>query len=447
MSDNFLREEMSVCEKADKIVIGISGGADSVALTHILFSRLASEKLICAHVNHGIRGDEADRDENFVRCFCEKLGICLEVFHADIPTLAKEWHMGEEECGRKIRYDFFESLACGENDLIVTAHNADDNAETVLMNLIKGAGLKGISGIPARRGKIFRPILSMSRDDIENYCRDHGLSYVTDSSNLKTDYDRNKLRLKVVPVLREINPSFVSAIARTAAISAEAEGILETQANALLDSAAKESGLDVNVLRNAPDLVFRAAIKSYLESKGCGRLEKKHLDAVSAALESSGAVSLPGSLLLTVRQNTLTVTRDVKLRDFNQELNMGDNVLPDGRILRMEPISEEFNKNSEKIHNLLFYNYCDYDKIISGPMAGRRKEGDRFTLQRRKITKSLKKLFNELRIPAALRDSLVVIRDGQELVFVEGVGVSEKYKIDNNTVHGVKFSVLPGEEQ
>jgi len=128
MRDNFLPEEIKFCSGADKIIIGISGGADSVALTHILFSRLPADKLLCAHVNHGIRGEEADRDENFVRSFCKKLGLELEVLRADVPSLAKEWGMGEEECGRKVRYDFFNKLASGDNDLIVTAHNADDNA-------------------------------------------------------------------------------------------------------------------------------------------------------------------------------------------------------------------------------------------------------------------------------------------------------------------------------
>ena len=444
MSDNFLREEMAFCEKADKIIIGISGGADSVALTHILFKALPAEKLICAHVNHGIRGEEADRDENFVREFCKGLGIKLEVLQADIPALSKEWRMGEEECGRKVRYDFFETLAKGDNDIIVTAHNADDNAETVLMNLVKGTGLKGLSGIPKSRGKVFRPILSMTRDDIEKYCCDHSLSFVTDSTNLETDYDRNKLRLQVMPVLKEINPSLVSALTRTAALAAEADGFIGAEAMSLLKAAQTKDGLDVNILRGAPDTVFRTAIKAYLEMKGCGRLEKKHLDSVSRVLNCTGAASLPGNLLVTVKQNTLTVTEDVKSEDFDLPLHEGDNILPDGRVLRMELCSGEFRKNSEKIHNLLFYNYCDYDKIISGPVAGCRREGDRFTLRKRKITKSLKKLLNELKVPAALRDKLLIIRDGDEIVFAEGVGVSEKYKTDQNTVRTLKFSVFSG---
>ena len=444
MRDNFLLEEIKFCNNADKIIIGISGGADSVALTHILFSRLPADKLICAHVNHGIRGEEADRDENFVREFSESLGIRFEVLHADIPALSKEWHMGEEECGRKVRYDFFANLAKGENDIIVTAHNADDNTETVLMNLIKGAGLKGLSGIPKKRDKVYRPILSMTRAEIETYCRDNDLSYVTDSTNLETDYDRNKLRLKVIPVLKEINPALISAVTRSASIVAEADEFLNEQAEELLISAEIPAGLDAAALKTAPEIVFRTAIKAYLENKGCGRLEKKHLDAIAGVLANSGAVSLPGNILFTVKQNILTVTEDVKAEGFNLELYEGDNSLPDGRILRMELFGEEFSKNTEKIHNLLFYNYCDYDKIISGPVAGCRREGDRFTLQKRKITKPLKKLLNELKIPAALRDKLIVIRDGDELIFVEGVGISEKYKADKNTVHAVKFSVLPG---
>ena len=447
MRDDFLPEEIKFCSGADKIIIGISGGADSVALTHILFSRLPADKLLCAHVNHGIRGEEAERDENFVRSFCEKLGLRLEVLHADVPTLSKEWGMGEEECGRKVRYDFFNKLASGDNDLIVTAHNADDNAETVLMNLTKGAGIKGLSGIPQSRGKIYRPILSLTREEIEAYCHENDLDFVTDSSNLQTDYDRNKLRLKVIPLLKELNPAFIDAVNRTAALVGEADDLIEKQAAELISSANISGGLDAVQLRKAEPSLLRRALKVYLESKACGRLEKKHLDSAVGAVSSSGTVSIPGNLLLTVKQNILTVTEDIKLDDFTVPITEGDNLLPDGRVLRMEVFGEEFKKNTEKIHNLLFNNYADYDKIISGPVATRRHDGDRFTLQKRKVTKSLKKLLNELKIPAAFRDKLVMVRDGEEIVFAEDIGVSEKYKIDSNTAQAVKFSVLPKEEQ
>lgn len=151
---NKLKEEFEYLSKADKIIIGLSGGADSVALTHILFKEFGVEKLICAHVNHMIRGAEADRDTAFCKSYCDRLGIKLEILRKDVPSIAKENHIGEEEAGRLVRYDFFRSLMFSENDIICTAHNADDNAETVLLNLTRGTGLKGLCGI-LRKGDLF----------------------------------------------------------------------------------------------------------------------------------------------------------------------------------------------------------------------------------------------------------------------------------------------------
>ena len=150
-----------------KVVAGVSGGADSMALLHFVMQTISKDRIICAHLNHMIRGEEADRDESFVREFCDDNGIECKVLREDIPKMSAESKIGTEECGRKVRYGFFHSLAKGENDRILTAHNADDNAETVIMNLAKGTGVDGMCGIPKKRGKILRPLLNISMAEIE----------------------------------------------------------------------------------------------------------------------------------------------------------------------------------------------------------------------------------------------------------------------------------------
>ena len=209
-------DDYSMLRGASKVVVGFSGGADSVCLLHIL-SKLRNEigfEIIGAHVNHGIRGDEALRDADFAQDFCKQLGVAFKLLNVDCVSKAREMGVSVEECGRLLRYDFFYSLAdC--NTRIATAHNSNDNTETVLFNLARGSSVKGVGGIPPVRGNIIRPLIYCARKEIEGYSRENNLQFVTDSTNLCDDYTRNKIRHKILPVLEEINPEAVSNV-RTA---------------------------------------------------------------------------------------------------------------------------------------------------------------------------------------------------------------------------------------
>ena len=178
--------EYNLLNNGDSVLVGLSGGADSVCLTHALWS-LKDEfdiKLYTAHINHGIRGEEAKRDELFAENFSKKLGIECFVLNADIPQIAKDTNVSEETAGRNVRYNFFNKL-CEKYDInkVATAHNRNDNAETLIMNFMRGSTTNGLCGIPYVRGNIIRPILNVSRDEIEKYCSDNGLEYMTDSTN------------------------------------------------------------------------------------------------------------------------------------------------------------------------------------------------------------------------------------------------------------------------
>lgn len=203
----------NMVSSGDVIVIGLSGGADSVTLLYAL-NELKEEfgyKLIAAHVNHGIR-EEAQDDADFCKELCEKLDIEYHVRSVDIKKLAKENRMGEEEMGRQIRYGFFREL-CGENGKIATAHNKNDNVETIFMRLIRGTGLNGLAGISFVNGNIIRPILNVSREDIEAFVVENGLVHVTDKTNFQTIYTRNKIRLDVIPYIKEnINQNVINTI-------------------------------------------------------------------------------------------------------------------------------------------------------------------------------------------------------------------------------------------
>ncbi len=208
----------------DVVVVGVSGGPDSITLLTCLnkYKEKFQYKLVVAHVNHLIRKDSTD-DEQFVENLCKELGIPCEVKRADVSEIAKKEKRGEEEVGRKIRYDFFDEVAKKYNaNKIAIAHNMNDNAETVLLNLIRGSGLSGLEGIQVQEyGKYIRPLIECSRDEIENYCEENNLQPRIDSTNSEDIYKRNEIRHKVLPLLKEFNPNIVETLSRTSKIVKE----------------------------------------------------------------------------------------------------------------------------------------------------------------------------------------------------------------------------------
>ncbi|MBR2880245.1 MAG: tRNA lysidine(34) synthetase TilS, partial [Oscillospiraceae bacterium] len=231
-----------------KVLCAVSGGADSVALLHFL-SKMEDVKLAAAHYNHCLRGTESDADEEFVKTLCGKLGIECVTGRGDVAAYAAESGKSTEEAARTLRYEFLEKtareLGCS---CIATAHNADDNAETVLLNLTRGTGLKGLCGIPPVRGKIIRPFLQNTREEIEHYLEQNGLEHIEDSSNALDDYSRNRIRHYVSPVLRQLNPSYTSAIARMTESLREDEEYISSAAAEFIGRETKGRSLSVDAV-------------------------------------------------------------------------------------------------------------------------------------------------------------------------------------------------------
>ena len=197
-------------EPGDTVVCAVSGGADSVSMLHVLLSLqdTLGIRVEAAHFNHHLRGAESDRDEAFVRQLCASLGVPLHTGGGDVQARAAQTHESLEEAARKLRYAFFDTLP----GLVATAHTQDDNLETVLLNLTRGTGLAGLTGIPPKRGRLIRPMLVCTRAQIEACLAEHGFSYVTDSTNLLPDARRNRLRQRVIPLLREENPAVAQTV-------------------------------------------------------------------------------------------------------------------------------------------------------------------------------------------------------------------------------------------
>ncbi len=412
---------------AGAIVVGFSGGADSTLLTHLLAEKFGATRVHAVHVNHGIRGPEAARDERFVRDFCAARGLRLTVFQRDIPWLARESHAGLEECARRVRYECFAQVAAGDADVIVTAHNADDNAETVLMNLTRGMGPHGASGIPVRRGKLCRPLLALSRAEIEFLCASFGLTWVEDSTNREAQYTRNRLRLRVMPELRAINPQVAQAFSRFTASMALENEYMQAQAQALLKAAQTDGGLSLPVLRQAHPALLRRALEIYLQP--LGRLSYEHLLRAEACVANGGGLMLPGGAQLAARQDTLTVTREKPVA-FARAVSEGKMELPNGKKIIVSRKFIKNGKNCPNVHNLLFKNRLNCDRITGVPVIRTRRAGDRFAPFGRGVTKSVKKLFNELRIPAAARDAVLLLALDDAVIWIEGIGPAEGYAAD-----------------
>lgn len=236
----------------DKILAALSGGADSVCLTHVLYilSDRLGIKLYACHLNHMIRGKDADSDEAFCRAFTESLGIAFFSKKADVPAFAKERGISEELAGREIRYDYFNEIAEGNTiPLIATAHNRNDNAETITMNFIRGSGSLGLCGIPCKRGNIIRPLLDVTRSEIEQYCSENKLAYVTDKTNAENVYTRNKIRLGLIPyITNDFNPNFVGTVTRNAEIVSRDEKYIDSVADNVFGNSVADGKIDVSVL-------------------------------------------------------------------------------------------------------------------------------------------------------------------------------------------------------
>ena len=432
MSKEFAAD-LSALPQEGLLVVGFSGGADSTALAHYLSEHVAKERILLAHLNHMLRGAEAERDEASVRAFAQSRGLRLSVSRVDIAALAKEQGKGVEACGREARYAFFASLATGENDRILTAHHADDLAETMLLNLCRGAGLEGLCGIPKERGKVLRPLLSVTRAEIEQYCKDHALSFVEDSTNASAEYARNLVRLEVMPLLRKLNPQVTKALWQTANLLSEDRDLLRGQVDDLLEEARRPYGLAVDVLLDAPLSLRARAVKRFLEESGCENLEKKHLDAALLCLSEGGAAQLPNGVTVRRGQGVLSAVQKAKQPDFRCPLSMGRNRLPNGKSVLLERKPAAQLRDGKKIYNLYFKMAIDCAIMTGSPTARTRREGDRFAPAGRGCTKPLKQVFQECGMPPDLRNTAVLLELDGQIIFCEGVGPAEGFQVTEHT--------------
>ena len=417
-------EKYNLLDDVHSLAVGVSGGADSMCLLEIL-SKLKQEYdiiLKVVHINHNIRGEEALRDQKLVEDYCNKTGIECLVYSVDIPTLSKEMGIGEEECGRIKRYECFSESGC---DAVATAHSLSDSIETMIFNLVRGTGVKGLCGIPPRRDNIIRPLIDCSRKEIEAYCAENDVPYITDSTNLTDDYTRNFIRHNIVASFSKINENYESAISSAMETLRTENEFLENCKNVFLDDCYSDEGYNTTALALAASAVRQRAVASILNLYMKKDVEKRHIDLVSKAIVNrEGKVEITKDVYVIVKGYLLTIESS-KTKAEEWFASCEDDVFntPVGRF------SIEVSSSAEyKISDAI-----DADKIKGELAMSSRKEGDRFFSKARKNTKTLKKLFNEAKIPSWERNNIAILRDEENVIWIDGFGTDGKYLPDINT--------------
>lgn len=440
----FAVEKYDMLSLHDTVIAGVSGGADSMAMLMFLMEIQDEYKLriIVAHINHGLRGAEADRDEFYVRDFCKEKNIEFRVLHTDINKEAQKTGEGIEECGRRIRYEFFSSIC--QKAKVATAHTASDNVETVLFNLTRGSSIKGICGIPPVRDNIIRPLIFCTRKEIEDYCAQKETSFVTDSTNLGTDYTRNKYRHIVIPVLEEINPSFEESVSRLSQSAMLDEDLLEKMTAELLERAKCEKGYKAQTILSAHESLGHRAVMALLKEKAPQQADNKRVQMILSILRTDGKIQITKEMFAVCENGVFDIRKEtLKAAYWCVEVDSLSS-FETSAYTKNVSISQEcgnFLLNTQKIHKQLLDSFIDCDKIKGKVYVGSRREGDKISLPQRRCTKSLKKLFNEMHIPANLRNSIVILRDDKGILWVEGIGADSRAKVSNSTKRLLKINV------
>lgn len=464
-------QKYHMTEPESRVLVGVSGGADSVCLLVVLALLREALKidLVAVHVHHGIRGDEADQDAAYAERLCGEMDVPCRIFHADVPGLAMEWHMSLEEAARKVRYEAFRKIAkeTGAGGIAV-AHHREDQEETILMHLFRGSGLRGVAGMEPVAGDIIRPLLECSREDIEAFLKSRNIVWQMDSTNLSQDYTRNYVRQSLLP---EINGRFPQAgkhLRNLGAIARETEGYLVRQGAALFAQygVLTEGGCRIASAGFASaDPVIRPYLLRYaMEQAGMPLKDvtARHLTLFQElfAKEVGKRMHLPSGyeavkeyegVFLTVRENgsgekrmsgdSLGDAVSGEQEVLQEELDVQNQPMPVRNTFpRMEKRIFSYDKNM-KISENPYAKWFDYDKITEAVTLRTRQTGDRFS-PLPQGSKKLKDYMIDAKIPREQRDTVPLVAMGSTILWIVGYRMSEAYKVTPETKRILQIAIV-----
>lgn len=457
-TEQYIREKKLIAA-GDRVLAGVSGGADSVCLLHILRELAGGLSFFVGafHVNHGIRGAQADADEAFVRELCAAYKVPFYAVRVNVPEYAKERGIGLEEAGRQVRYKEAARL-CEEHGYtkLALAHHQRDVAETFLFHLFRGSSVGGLASIPPKRGTVIRPLLFCEKNEILDYLRLHGENYCTDMTNENQDYARNRIRHAILPEAEQINKGAVRHIAQAAGELFELREYLEAEAEALIRCAVwtKDGvSLSVDVLRGAPRVLRSKAVYQLLSrlSGSTRDLTRVHVEQVLSLLDKQSGRStvLPYGIVAERSFDHLIFTRTGKKSDTaagstgNTELLVEvPGEYPTGR----EGVTLRFRcfpyQKNEEIPKNEYTKWFDYGKINGALKLRTRREGD--VLGMLSGRKSLKSVFTEKKVDKGLRDLLLLLADDTQVLWVPGIKACDTCRIDEATETVLEVQMYKG---
>ncbi len=430
-------EKNNLISKDQLILLGVSGGADSVALLRILLA--LGYRCVAVHCNFHLRAEESNRDQQFVEQLCSRLGVKLEICSYDTISYAAEKKISIEMAARELRYADFERLRQEYNaNSIAVAHHRDDSVETLLMNLMRGTGIRGLTGIKPKNGYVIRPLLSVERVEIEEYLNSIGQDYVTDSTNLETDYTRNKIRLNLLPLMRAINPNADRSIENTALHLQQAYLIYnDAVQKAIADVVKREDEvliIDTDALLStpSPSTILFEILSGYGYNEQQVSVIMESLDA-----ESGRRFTSAGYLLYKERNRLVLMKNDDVDFCVAVDLNTTDNVmLPDGRILRFE-----FRDGDADIARDSAVATLDADKVGNSLTIRVWQQGDSFIPFGMKGRKLLSDYMTDRKFSITKKRNQCVVCNDCALVWVVGERSDNRYRITKDTVRQLVISV------
>ncbi len=446
-------------EPGCRVLVGVSGGADSVCLLVVL--ALLRESfgidLLAVHVHHGIRGDEADQDAAYAERLCTELDVPCRIFHADVPGLAMEWHMSLEEAARKVRYEAFRKIAeetgaCS----IAVAHHREDQEETILMHLFRGSGLRGVAGMEPVAGDIIRPLLECSREDIEAFLKGRNIAWQTDSTNLSQDYTRNYVRQSLLPDISARFPQAGKHLRSFGNIARETEGYLMRQGAALFGQYGElaEGGCRIASVGfwEADPVVRPYLLKYAMEQAGMPLKDvtAHHLVLLQDLFEKEVGkrIHLPSGYEAVKEYEGVFLGARAAYSDSSGESVLVKEGTDDpnhmlstqGIFPRMEQEVFFYHKNM-KISEKPYAKWFDYDKITEAVMLRTRRTGDRFS-PLPEGSKKLKDYMIDTKIPRELRERIPLVAMGSTILWVVGYRMSEAYKVTAETKRVLQITIV-----
>lgn len=473
-------KKTGMSDNTKTIVAGLSGGADSVCLVMVLKRIIEIHRLginiVTVHVNHGIRGEEAERDEKFAKEFAQANGLEFQSYHVNIPMIAKNGNMSEEEAGRQERYRIFrEEAKCYPDAKIAVAHHMDDQAETVLMHLMRGTGLAGLVGMNPVNGDIIRPLLCVTRQDIEDFLEKEGQGFITDSTNLDDDYTRNKVRNILIPLMKDIfNPNVTQSLCAASLDAAKIESHIEKETCQAIDEYVVYGKEDAVIEHLEEFLKLDICIRERVYRNVLFRLSGKHKNIYRVNIEAVDGIAcgdtgkvhdMPWSLcvkkiydrLIFERKNSCDAATDDFLIKINKneidysgvkkEYPVGKNIYLNGKNVYLNSINFQMVNNlNGKFSGNDYTKYFDYDKIENTIHIRFRQNGDYFIFSSDGGRKKLKNELIDRKVEPQNRDKVLIVAQKSEVLWAAGIRRCQSYLIDDTTKHILEMTLNFQEE-